>query len=83
VQDADAIEEDIGGREEREPRVLMVIIVPPDEFLEPSACMKQAREVSRVVGLVLVGGHLKPPEFEQPGGTKGRKRRGWKDIGPG
>jgi hypothetical protein len=30
-----------------------------------------------------VGGHLKPPEFEQPGGTKGRKRRGWKDIGPG
>jgi hypothetical protein len=46
VQDADAVEEDIGGREKREPGVLMVVVVPPDEILEPSACMKDAGKVT-------------------------------------
>lgn len=32
---------------------MMVVVVPPDEILEPVTCMKNARKVPRIVRVIL------------------------------
>jgi hypothetical protein len=46
--DRDASEEDVGRREEREARVMMVVVVPAEEVLQPAAPVELAVETSGV-----------------------------------
>jgi hypothetical protein len=51
----DAPEEDVGGSEERETRVVMLIVVPPEEWGQPASRVHFAQEAPRIVELVLQG----------------------------
>lgn len=62
VHVGDAAEEHLRGREQREPGVLMVVVVPREEGVEPAACVEYARESARVVGLVLEGFEMRLAE---------------------
>ena len=44
-----APEEDVGGREEREARVVMVVVVPAEKVLQPSSSVELAIEAPGVV----------------------------------
>ena len=49
----DAAVEDVGGREEGERGVVVLLVVPAEEVLQVAACMELGLESSGVVGLVL------------------------------
>src|SRR5436190_6532922 len=49
----DASIEYIRGCEERKARMLMMVIIPGEEFLAPGSCVGKRGEALRVVGLVL------------------------------
>ena len=51
--DGHAPEEDIGGREEREARVVMVVVVPAEEVLQPPSSVELAIQAPGVIRLVL------------------------------
>ena len=49
----DAAVEDIGWSEQGEARMVMVVVVPGEEVLEPRACVERTGEATGIVGLVL------------------------------
>ena len=49
----DATEEDVGRREEVEPFVVMVVVVPPEEIDAPPSPMPRIAEATGIIGLVL------------------------------
>jgi hypothetical protein len=49
----DVAKEDIVRREEREPRMVMVLVVPGEEILAPPPCVREIAEATRIVGLIL------------------------------
>ena len=55
----DASEEDVGGREERKVGVVVLVVVPAEEWREPAARVELAGEATGVVGLVLQGLELR------------------------
>ena len=57
----DATEEDVGGREEREARVMVLVVVPAEEALQPATSLELGGEAPRVVGLLLGDSRHKGP----------------------
>jgi hypothetical protein len=51
----DTTEENVSRREQREVRVVVLVVVPPEEGLEPAAGVQLPTEAAGVVGLVLEG----------------------------
>src|SRR5208337_1459987 len=51
----DAAEEDVGGSEEGEAGVVVLVVVPAEEGSQPASRVHLAQEAPRIVGLVLEG----------------------------